>query len=549
MANSSIIKSFAVKNAVLEDQSGKLCGNPSVMGCLDLYNDVIFPKAFHKCLADFLRRGFTSVDHVWHWTAIVGMPTVAEERGKDLYSEFTFHSDQASQDAKTKCKERLAAGLEVGLSIGFSMMPGQFIYFANGNELLAYAKKNGYDLTLFDVKGIKACTSQCTGIIEIEELWEYSLTPAPANQQAMAVAVKGAPGGVRLSARGGDNGARPDDTSRAPINTAPRGHKSMKLKTICGAVGLPLADEDAAWSAKDAVARLRDFTHALAEPNADFARAFVAVDGPADDFASYQMPFCDVVGGELRAVPKALMQAAGVLNGDRAGVELPASATESAKTFLSGYYAAMGRPAPWQAGASGEARWKGQYLGDYVEYSMCMAAMTQAHYALMSECGDALDGWGDYAGMGDDEKCDAIGSMFDEHKALCMSVVRAVMAGGAEETPQQAALSVRRMAAEHLSSLGDGLTYTKHARVTVDAARALIDRTKARIDMRLKDGRALSEANRQTLKDHRDALTECVGTIDDMLARTEPKADAEKAHSLRVKHLRLKAGLASAGTV
>lgn len=543
-----LIKALAVKDASMDDAGSMKCW-PSVTGVLDLYGDVIFPGAFQNCLAGFLKRGFVPMDHEWHWSALVGFPTLAEERGNKLYSEFTFHSDQQSQDARAKCAERMAAGLEVGLSIGFTMLPGQYIYFGSGKELLAYAKSKGYDLSLFDAKAITAYNSQCCAIVEIEELWEYSLTPAPANPQAMAVAVKS----YLQSHSGGRSGGKPVALSANTVNAAPfrkptgtqksGNQKSMKTKTICGALGLPLADEDRAWSAKDADQRLRAFTGATEEPNADYAKAFVAVDGPADVFASYKLPIADVVDGKLTAIPKALLTAGSVLSGTSGGLDLPDVAVISAKTFLEGYYGAMGKSAPWAGQADGgEQRWKGQYLGEYIEYSMCMAAMQQAWYALYYEAGDALEGYGEYGDMSDAERCEALSGMFDEHKSLCLSMFKAILTGSGEETAAQATLSVRQSALSQLSSLGDGLTYTKHARVTVDAARALIERTKSRIEMRLKEGRALSEANRQTLKAHRDTLEECVKNIDAMLAETEPKADVEKTRALRLEFLHLQFG-------
>ena len=409
-----IAKSYALKNAALNEDTGSLSGYPSVTGVFDCYGDVIFPGAFQKCLPDFLRRGFVPTDHQWHWDALVGFPTLAEERGNALYSEFTFHSDQNSQDARAKCAERMAAGLEVGLSIGFVMMPGQYLYFASGKELLAYAKQKGYDLKLFDTKAITAYTGQCCGILEIEELWEYSLTPAPANPQAMAVAVK-----------------------------------SYQPKTV-----------------------------------------------PAN---------VDVV--RLSANNKALPSIT-------APVVFREQNTMNENT-----------PAP-------TTHWKGQYLGDYVEYSMSMAAMQQGYYALSYEVADALDGWGDYKDMSDTEVLDTIGHCFDEFKTLCLSIMTAIRSGSADETPQQATLSLRKAALSQLShfesvSLGDGLTYTKHARAVVDASQTLIERTKSRREMRLKEGRALSEANRQTLKDHRDALSQCVDTIDTLLEETKPDEDTK----------------------
>ncbi len=524
-----LIKSLAVKDASLDAGTGQMRCKPSVTGVLDCYNDVIFPGAFQKCLAQFLKVGFVPMDHEWHWSALVGFPTLAEERGNTLYSEFTFHSDGQSQDARAKCAERMAAGLAVGLSIGFTMMPGQYIYFGNGKELLAYAKSKGYDLSLFDVKGIAACQSQCVAIVEIEELWEYSLTPCPANPQAMAIAMKNYPGAGRISLS-----ASP---TPSPRNTRSM-QKPLKTKMICGHPGLPLAEDDAAWSAKDAETRLRAFCGAEDEPSADYAKAFVALDGPADQFSSYKLPIADVVDGKLTAVPKALLTAASVLCGVSGGLTLPDTAVSSAKTFLAGYYERMNKSTPW-ASEAGERCWKGQYLGDYIEYSMCMAAMQQAWYALYYECADALEGYGEYGAMDDEALMEALAGMFNEHKSLCLSVFQAIRSGAGQETPEEATLSVRQNTLSQLSSLGDGLAYTKYSRVAVDAACELIARTKSRRDMRRKEGRALSEANRQTLKDHRDSLAECVETIDGLLSETQTKADSDKIRTQRLQFLRL----------
>jgi hypothetical protein len=112
MSNLRLLKSIAVKGDVT---GNKLACIPSVCGNLDSYDDVIFPpkKAgvpgpFAKAIPGFMKSGFNPLDHQWEWSAIVAYPTMIEERGNQLYSECEFHSDQASQDALTKCRERLA---------------------------------------------------------------------------------------------------------------------------------------------------------------------------------------------------------------------------------------------------------------------------------------------------------------------------------------------------------------------------------------------------------------------------------------------------------
>jgi hypothetical protein len=502
---------------------------PSVMGVMDLYGDVIFPGAFKGCLDIFMRRGFVPTDHQWAWTSIVAIPTVAEERGNKLYSECVFHSDQNSQDALTKCKERMALGKECGQSIGFTMSGGDYLTFDNGKALLAYAKKEGYDLKLFDIAGISACTESCCAIINIEELWEYSLTPVPANQSAMAIAVK--------SMQGVSLGVRDAQAQTTPRVTR-EGNRGMRIKSICGARGLALADHEMKWSAKDAIKRIKDHTKTGDEPNAAFAKAFIACDGPTDEFGSYKLPFADIVDGEMKAVPKGIVAAAGALDGARGGVELSDADHESAKRFVESYYAKMDMTVPWTDDSS-EKSFKGVYLGDYVERKMCLSALETNFYALYYEVSDALGGFGDYKDMDADSIYDCMDGMHDEFKDLNMAITRAIYVGNGAESATDAAAGAKRRLVSIMSSLGDGLGYTRHAQLAVDAAVQVTERTKGRADMRLKEGRALSEANRSTLKDHASKLEALAAEIKQLLADTDPKANDEEMKALELEFRRI----------
>ena len=185
-------KSFEIKAATLEDNCLK--GAASVVGVLDRGRDVIFPGAWDKTLKGFLANGFVAVGHAWDELP-VAMPVLAKATGNQLYTEAVFHSTAAAQDARTVCKERLAQNLSVGLSVGFMMNYGDednpaYLYFETGQKMLDFAKANGYDMSLFDAKGIKACKGYCRGILNIDELMEYSIVPVPCNQDAIASEAK-----------------------------------------------------------------------------------------------------------------------------------------------------------------------------------------------------------------------------------------------------------------------------------------------------------------------------------------------------------------------
>lgn len=532
------LKSIAIASESAQFDGVVLRGYPSVTGVIDSYGDVIFPGAFQgKCLPDFLKRGFNTTDHVWSWTALVGYPTMAEERGNKLYSEFTFHSDPNSQAARVKCQERIAAGKDVGLSIGFSMLPSQYLYFGNGRELLDFAKKRGYDLNLFDTTTLKAWNDPCQAILGVDELFEYSLTPSPANREAIALQAKSASAHynkrVDVSARGGDI----------------RVTNMKKLNTICGSLSLPIAAHIAKYNAKDAIERIKAFTGATNEPNAEFAKAFIAVDGDNEEFDSFKLPFVDIIDGKMQVSMPALKAAASWLNGERAGDALPDEAMEGAKRFVEAYYAKAaaqfddGRDAitvPWANEANG-GKFKGQFLGDYVEMDMTMSAMYEGFYSLYYACADCLAGYGDYAGMSKSERMACLGGMFDEYKTLCMGICEAIASGDAAEDGEAAAKTARKLTTSQLANLGDGLPYSKHARITVDATALFIERTTDRCNMRRAStpSRELSATDLRTIAEHRDNTAKSLEQLDELIKLTEPRDTAHKAREERMKAIRL----------
>jgi HK97 family phage prohead protease len=104
---------------------------------------------------------------------------------------------------------------------------------------------------------------------------------------------------------------------------------------------LPLGERDAAWDASAADKRVRDWAKATDKPNAKYGRAFAWVDPDAKDkFSGYHLPFADVVGGELTAMPKGIFAAANAIQGGR-GADLPDDAKSHAKGVLAPYYTAM----------------------------------------------------------------------------------------------------------------------------------------------------------------------------------------------------------------
>jgi hypothetical protein len=112
---------------------------------------------------------------------------------------------------------------------------------------------------------------------------------------------------------------------------------------------LPLADRDREWDGDEAYKRVRRWAGADEAPNAKFRDAHVWYDADEkDEFGSYKLLIADVVGGELKAVPRAVMSAGGIMQGARGGVDLPEDDIDRVRSHLAKYYAKMGETPPWE---------------------------------------------------------------------------------------------------------------------------------------------------------------------------------------------------------
>src|ERR1700722_3295642 len=119
----------------------KFIGIANATGVIDRGGDVIAFGAFSDALAGFLKSGFITFGHDWD-SLPVALPTSAQEIAEGLEITGRFHGTPHGEAACQVLDERLAAGLEVGLSIGFRTDPVDCVGFRSGPELLAYAIRN-----------------------------------------------------------------------------------------------------------------------------------------------------------------------------------------------------------------------------------------------------------------------------------------------------------------------------------------------------------------------------------------------------------------------
>lgn len=153
-------------------------------------------------------------------------------------------------------------------------------------------------------------------------LWEGSPVTFPANTEAQIVNVKNRPG--------------PADT-----------------KAVTGKTSWPLADRDHAWDSGAAHARLLEWAGGKDDFDAEkFASVHFWSPDDRQNTSEYKFPFCDVIGGEVKAVPKGIEACTGAHGVENAkGVDVT-----GIKSKITTYYGRMAKEfddttiaVPWSA--------------------------------------------------------------------------------------------------------------------------------------------------------------------------------------------------------
>jgi hypothetical protein len=119
--------------------------------------------------------------------------------------------------------------------------------------------------------------------------------------------------------------------------------------TVVSFQDLPLGNRNRRWDGTAAEKRVRKWSGAQDEPNQKYRRAHVWYDRDAkDNFTGYKLLIADVVGGELTAMPRAIMAAGAVMQGSRGGIDLPEQDISRVQSHLAKYYRKLGETPPWQ---------------------------------------------------------------------------------------------------------------------------------------------------------------------------------------------------------
>jgi len=163
-------------------------GHASISGNLDDGGDIILDGSFKEVIDSFLRSGFTAHSHEWDIKdGVIGYPMEAYEDDDAPFVSMKFHSTDDAQKVRTKMRERIADGKDVGLSIGYRPGSPKFIYPKDfEKELPKYLKPRYLTEGLAKAKQFKFVRV----IPAMAELKEFSVVTSPMNQESQVLNVK-----------------------------------------------------------------------------------------------------------------------------------------------------------------------------------------------------------------------------------------------------------------------------------------------------------------------------------------------------------------------
>jgi len=127
----------------------------------------------------------------------------------------------------------------------------------------------------------------------------------------------------------------------------------VEAKSVVPFQDLPIAPDDTVWNAPAAASRVSEWAGGPDKEKVDwgkYKKAFLWFDEDnPTKFGSYKLGIGDIVGGSLKAIPKAIFSVAGVLNGARGGVDIPSDDKDKIWNQLQRYYKKMDKEMPEKA--------------------------------------------------------------------------------------------------------------------------------------------------------------------------------------------------------
>lgn len=173
---------------VIDDGPGFIEGNRAIFAEIDEGGDIVVKGFFADGIDEYLRLGFSAHSHEWDFDKAIGFPVEAYETDDGFFVKSQFHSTSDAQDVRTKAKERMAAGKQVGFSFGYTVTDKSYVEAKDYKDQLAlYVKPERLAANLK-----KAQNFSRIRILKKGEVIEDSIVTAPMNKLAAATGVKSA---------------------------------------------------------------------------------------------------------------------------------------------------------------------------------------------------------------------------------------------------------------------------------------------------------------------------------------------------------------------
>lgn len=295
-------------------------GYASTFGNVDRHNDIIHKGAFESSIKNKLPKGEIKV--LYQHFDPIGMPLEMYEDENGLFVRGKVSKTTLGNDVIILMQD----GVIDKMSIGFDVMEG-------GQN-----------------------TEKDTGIRNITDidLWEFSPVTFAANNSADIQTLKDlrsdrsktrifVPASFELidgivHTKFADSDGNEVASAEFDLESLKEDEGSEEVKSVLPFADLPLAGRRRSWNEAEALARLKEETGSEEEPSSAYKNGFFWVDGKnTDDFKSYRLPFADVVEGEIVAVPRAIFQAAEMLE----SADVPEEDIAGLRDTIGKYYEKM----------------------------------------------------------------------------------------------------------------------------------------------------------------------------------------------------------------
>ena len=342
---------------------GVIEGYAAIFGNIDDAGDIIEPGAFTKCLQE--HNTFPLC--YWHDVKRPLGTAACHEDGVGLRFK-------AQVDLNTQQGREAYSGAKAGYLCGVSFM---FVTYKS-----AQASVKGRAVRLLKEVGVKEITLATTGF-QVNQLATVDTVKADApmirmvnsehdqrhtNEDAIAMhqtPIRAKAGAVSMNTFTSEQtrvmrhakyakAIHPNGTGHG-VNMDEAEHAMAQLKVVVvhGVnAGVKAAVTTAAWSGSAATQRVRAWaTGGDGQVNwGKFGRAFLYHDpANSDKESGYKFPVMDVVGGQLKLIPRAVMAAAARLG----SAKIPSAARSVLRSRINGLYKKINKPSPFKDGSKG----------------------------------------------------------------------------------------------------------------------------------------------------------------------------------------------------